>query len=152
MGLVEYLRELGEEAEGCRCKGGETAILRAFLVGQEQRDTERIALERNFWSNNILSGGSRALDSGLRVHLRFRVPYAWLWVSDPFSQGPLWIANADDPLITEEIGAGRWQMAAGADGVVPLYGDELTIYAPEGTAGQPICVTAFARPFTGSGT
>lgn len=144
--MLDWLRELGEDAEK---EVDQTKLLAAFLRAQDERDTERLDLERSFWSNGILLGGSRALDSTLRVRLGFRVPYAWLWISDPTSQGPLWIANENDPQLGEEIGVGRWQLAAGASEPVPLYGDQLTIYAPSGTAGKPICITAFARPFTG---
>ena len=148
--MIEWLRELGEETETEAWGIREATLLAAFLRAQDERDTERLDLQRRNWSNGILLGGSRPLNANLQVILRFQVPYAWLWVSDPLSQGPLWIANTDDPSLGEETGPGRWVVAAGGAEPVPLYGDGLTITAPSGVAGKAICVTAFARPFTGT--
>jgi hypothetical protein len=134
--LAELVKQQGE-------------FLEAFLSSQARRDTEIIALQRRFAENGILQGGVKQFDAELKAQWRFNVPYAWLWVSDPTYQGPLYIANVVDVIDTSP-GVGRWVAASGASGPVPIGGDALTIYAPEGSAGGIVCVTVFTRPFGGA--
>jgi hypothetical protein len=126
-------------------------FLERYLSAQARRDTEILTLQRRFAQNGILQGGVKQLTAELYAQWTFNVPFAWLWISDPTYQGPLYVANVIDTIDTSP-GVGRWILAAGQSGPVPLGGDGLTIYAPEGTVGGPVCVTVFSRPFGGAAT